>query len=106
MQDDQGDNFAAAHNPAPKLGFSSTPRPGMMAGNDGVCPTSRGRSAPEKRPTVPTSAVALREDATPPAPCRTRPHGRAEGIGPLLPRVPMLGSAALELAQAGSEGWQ
>jgi len=53
--------------PAPKLGFSSTPRPGMMAGNDGVCPTSRGGSAPEKRPTAPTSAVAIMEDATPPA---------------------------------------
>ena len=53
--------------PAPKLGFSSTPRPGMMAGNDGVCPTSRGGSAPEKRPTAPTSAVAIMEDATPSA---------------------------------------
>jgi hypothetical protein len=65
--------------PATRLGFSSTPRPGMMAGNDGVCPTSRGGSAPEQRPTAPTSAVAIREDATPPAPCLTRPHGRAEG---------------------------
>jgi hypothetical protein len=46
------------------------------------------------------------EDATPPAPCRTRPHGRAEGIGQLLHRVSMPGGAALELAQAGSEGWR
>jgi hypothetical protein len=65
MQDDQGDEIAATLDRLPKLGFSSTPQPGMMAGNDGVCPTSRGGSAPEKRPTAPTSAVALREDATP-----------------------------------------
>jgi hypothetical protein len=79
MWDDQGDIIAAALDRLPKRGFSSTPWPGMMAGNDGVCPTSRGGLAPEQRPTAPTSAVALREDATPPAPCLTRPHGRAEG---------------------------
>ena len=89
--------------PAPKLGFSSTPPAWQDSWQRWRVPHEPGgRSAPEKSPTVPTSAVAITEDVTPLAPCRTRPHGRAEGSAScFIHRVSTPGGAALELAHAG-----